>query len=96
VPQLAEAVAAGDLLRLLSPADSVMSHLPALAASAEEELSIRHGRPFPYRGLDGGPETVGRPGIERRCRAYSLDGCFIGVLRFKSEKDEWQPEKVFL
>jgi tRNA pseudouridine55 synthase len=96
VPQLAEAVDAGELLCLLSPVDSVMSHLPALTASVEEESSIRHGRPFSYRGLNGGAETAWRPGIEKRCRAYSLDGRFIGVLRFNSEKDEWQPEKVFL
>jgi len=33
---------------------------------------------------------------ENRCRAYALDGRFLGVLRFNSETKQWQPKKVFL
>ncbi len=96
LPRLAEAVGDGDWSRLLSPLDSVMSHLPALTATADEADAIRHGRSFAFRGLDGAPPGVGRPEGEMRHRAYTLDGCFMGVLRFNSEKDEWQPEKVLL
>jgi len=37
-----------------------------------------------------------RSSSENRCRVYALDGRFLGVLRFNSEKGQWQPEKVFL
>ena len=29
------------------------------------------------------------------CRAYTLDGLFLGVLRFNPESAQWQPKKVF-
>jgi tRNA pseudouridine55 synthase len=93
--QLDEASDRGDWQCLLYPPDSVLLHWPAIVAGAELEDSIRHGRPFPGRSIDGGlgPAVLGES--KDRCRAYTLDGCFLGVLRFNSEKDEWQPEKVF-
>jgi hypothetical protein len=32
---------------------------------------------------------------KNRCRVYTDDGCFLGVLRFNPERRQWQPEKVF-
>ena len=32
---------------------------------------------------------------ENYCRVYALDGGFLGVLRFNSERGQWQPKKVF-
>ena len=34
--------------------------------------------------------------IENQCRAYNLDGRFLGMLRFNTETGKWQPEKVFV
>jgi len=34
--------------------------------------------------------------VEAHCRTYTLDGRFLGVLRFNLERGQWQPEKVFL
>jgi hypothetical protein len=39
---------------------------------------------------------IARSSFESHCRVYTLDGCFLGVLRFNPERGQWQPEKVFL
>ena len=96
VGQLKETVRDGDWSGVLHPVDSVLSHLPFLSLPTEVSEFVRHGRSFTSNAL--GAATEGLAGIQgqARCRAYTLDGSFLGVLRFNSEKDEWQPEKVFL
>jgi hypothetical protein len=32
---------------------------------------------------------------ETHCRAYAIDGRFLGILRYVPDKAMWQPEKVF-
>jgi hypothetical protein len=54
----------------------------------EREQSIKHGQSLILDNQTGLTEG--------RCRAYTLDGYFLGVLRFNAEQQEWQPEKVFL
>lgn len=70
---------------LLYPLDAVLEHWVAAIVSEEKERAIRHGRPLT---LDA---------VEDRgyCRAYSVDGRFLAVLRFLPDKALWQPEKVF-
>jgi tRNA pseudouridine55 synthase len=88
---LEEAVQRGDWQAFLFPVDSVLQDWPVLNAGAEMADAIRHGRPVVY------PEIVSGGGLSRDlCRAYSLDGSFLGVLRFNSETGEWQPKKIFL
>jgi tRNA pseudouridine55 synthase len=89
--RLEEAVNHGDWQNLLQPVDSVLQEWPALIADAETAEFIRHGKPVKYQKIEAGG------GINRDlCRAYSLDGSFLGVLRFNSETGEWQPKKIFL
>lgn len=86
----------GRLPEILHPIDSVLMHWPALVVEADLEDDIRHGRPLSVGNDDSRFVTAPSAVTGEHCRAYSLDGCFLGVLRFNSEKAQWQPEKVFL
>lgn len=94
--QFREAVELGDWLRLLYPVDACLAHLPRMVVPDQLADYVRHGRPFSPKDManDLVPSEEARNHV--RHRAYTLDGCFLGVLVFNSEKDEWQPEKVFL
>ncbi len=88
---LEAAVSRGDWQALLCPLDSVLQDWPALKVGPETADAIRHGRPVSC------PEIVSGEGVfSGLCRAYTLDGTFLGVLRFNSETGEWQPRKIFL
>lgn len=88
---LEEAVQRGDWPAFLFPPDSVLQDWPVLKAGPETADAIRHGRPVTYHEIDSGE------GLSKGlCRAYTLDGSFLGVLRFKSDTGEWQPKKIFL
>jgi tRNA pseudouridine55 synthase len=88
ISQVDDAFHSGSWLRLLYPVDSVLLHWPAIVVDAAAEQNIRNGRPLTL-AQDFGGEAMGN-----RCRVYTLDGCFLGVLRFNGGKAEWEPEKV--
>ncbi len=69
----------------LYPMDVVLEHWIAAIVGKEKEHAISNGRPLE---LDNGND-------KGYCRAYSLDGRFLAVLRFLPENGLWQPEKVF-
>ncbi len=94
LPELRRLADEGQCARVLLPIDSVLQDWPALVADDESALLIKHGRALSseHPGLSGDADASKRRG---RCRVYALDGCFLGMLRFNSEKSEWQPEKVF-
>jgi tRNA pseudouridine55 synthase len=86
--ELQEACRHGYWHRFVHPVDSVLSYWSAMIVNYEREQSIRHGQSLILSNRAGLTES--------RCRAYTLDGYFLGVLRFNAEQQEWQPEKVFL
>ena len=86
LPQFEDACRNGYWQQFLYPIDSVLLHWAALVVSDDDQQNIRQGRPLVL-------ESVAF--AENRCRAYALDGHFIAVLRFNTEKGQWQPEKVF-
>ena len=99
VPQLEDAFHYGYWQYFIHPIDSVLSHWAAIVVDDDGVQDIRNGRPLVMRSHDVSEMKVSPDqGIiypEARCRAYALDGRFLGVLRFNSEKRQWQPEKVF-
>ncbi len=88
LPDLESSSRAGYWLRHLDSLDTVLLDRSAIIAGAATEEYIRHGRPLSV-------EAVPAANADESCRAYTLDGSFLGVLRFNSATSQWQPEKVF-
>lgn len=85
IPQLEDCFRHGYWPELLYPMDVLLENWVAAIVSEEKEQAIRNGRLLP---LGDGKDRA-------YCRAYSLDGRFLAVLRFIPENGLWQPEKVF-
>jgi len=86
---LEEAFGSDDWQRLLYPVDYVMSHWSSVVVGEEQEQLIKHGSGVVIE--DSTPESD----KEKRCRAYSREGCFLAVLYYNDESGRWQPQKVF-
>lgn len=85
------AVRADTWRELLLPPDRVLESWPAALLEGEHVLDVRSGRLVlltPLRVEQGGPAP------EALCRAYSSDGEFLAILRYRGS-ERWQPEKVF-
>jgi tRNA pseudouridine55 synthase len=76
--------------KLIYPIDFVLSHWAAVVVDNVAVDDIRNGRPLVFAGSDSPKTSSGE-----RCRAYTSDGSFLGVLKFNSETGQWHPEKVF-
>jgi len=99
LPQLEDAFHYGYWQRLVYPIDIVLLHWAAIVVSQDTGQLIRSGRSL-VLGSDAGGEETDYPSqypvaFGGYCRVYTLDGCFLGVLRFNPERGQWQPEKVF-
>jgi hypothetical protein len=68
----------------------VLLHWAAVVVGDATGKHIRCGRPLVFTQDDSWQTSH-----SNRCRAYTRDGCFLGLLRFNSETGQWQPEKVF-
>ena len=91
LPELEEAFRHGYWPHLVYPIDTVLSHWPAMVVSDDTGRVIRNGSPLaPDKDI-----TPASSSAEKRCRVYTPDGHFIGLLHFNPERGEWQPEKVF-
>ncbi|MFC1904599.1 tRNA pseudouridine(55) synthase TruB [Chloroflexota bacterium] len=86
VPQLGDVFRYGYWQQLVYPIDIVLSHLAAIIVGDDTGQIIKNGCPLVLEQSDDG--------LENRCRVYTPDGCFLGILRFNPEKEHWQPEKV--
>lgn len=85
IPQLEASFQRNHWQDVLYPMDMVLEHWMAVIVNREKENAIRNGQQL---ALVAGEDTD-------YCRAYSIDGRFLAVLRFIPEKSLWQPEKVF-
>jgi len=86
---LEEAFRQGYWRRFLYPIDEVILNWGAAILGAESEIEVRKGCSIPMAAKDNlDPAT--------RCRAYSADGLFLAVLRFRKEENLWHPDKVFV
>ena len=72
---------------LVHPLDSVLAHWDAVVIGNDDEEDMKMGRSL----ILNGDAVVGK-----RCRTYTLDGRFVGVLRFNPVSGGWHPEKVLL
>jgi len=91
VPQLVTAFRYGYWSRLVYPIDIVLSQWLAMVVSDETGRLISQGRPVTL----GKDSSSALSGAENRCRVYTPEGSFLGIVRFDTEASAWQPEKVF-
>ena len=68
--------------------DLVLQHLDAVVVGRGVERSIRQGRLVPL-----GPGRRYPPPVDP-CRIYSVDGRFLGLVRYDFVKGSWKPDKV--
>jgi len=90
LPQLEDAFRYGYWQRFVYPMDIVLLHWAAIVVNDDTGQLIRSGRSLDLK------DDSGELADYLHCRVYTLDGCFLGVLRFSPERRQWQPEKVFL
>lgn len=86
--QIEDAGQQGSLESLLLPMDNPLLALQAVIVDKERESAIATGQSL---SLD-----TNHLNADKYCRAYSLDGDFIAVLRFASETSRWHPKRVFI
>src|SRR3989338_7350732 len=82
---------------LVHPLDSVLAHWEAVVLGDDAEADMKMGRPLILSG-EGIPvtESIHSNAIsEKRCRTYTLDGRFVGVLRFNPVSGGWH-QKILL
>ena len=103
VPQLEDAFRYGYWQHLVHPIDTVLLHWRATIVNDATGHVIKKGAPVALEKDDSGGVTdyleqgsSVRSSAKTHCRTYTLDGRFLGVLRFNPERGQWQPEKVFL
>ena len=102
IPVLEDAFHHGHWHQFVYPIDIALSHLRAIVVNNTVEDIIRKGGSFVIPEHDTGstqclpqqyPEASS---TETHCRAYTIDGNFLGVMRLDTEKGQWQSYKVFL
>jgi len=89
--ELEDACRHGYWHRYVYPIDTVFLDWAAVIVSEAQEQLIRNGQSLALESPTGGRETDG----QIYCRAYTLDGLFLGVLRFNPKNRHWHPRKVF-
>jgi tRNA pseudouridine55 synthase len=101
LPQLENAFRHNYWQHYIYPIDSVLLHFKAVVVSEDVRQDIKNGRSIVLEdGISDNKsdhlntQIVGNSS-GNRCRVYAIDGRFLGVIRFNSEKRQWQPEKVF-
>jgi tRNA pseudouridine55 synthase len=88
LPQLEQGFRNGDWTKFIYPLDIVFQDWVAVVVDdAAAVADIRNGRPVT---VEPGP-----PAGADRLRAYSGDGCFLGLLKFNREKGRWLALRVF-
>jgi tRNA pseudouridine55 synthase len=93
LPALEEAFQNGYGPKYLYPPDFVLLPFGAVVVSPEQRCSLVHGAPI---DLELGVENpLPANGPADRCRAYTHEGCFLGMLKFEAEDGRWWPEKIF-
>jgi tRNA pseudouridine55 synthase len=93
LPRLEEAFQNGYGSKYLYPLDFVLLPFSAVVVGPEQQCSLVHGAPI---ALDPGLETrLSAGGPTGRCRAYTAEGYFLGMLKYEVEDSRWWPEKIF-
>jgi len=102
LPQFEAACRHGYWHQYVYPIDIALLGWEAIIVSEAQAQCIRNGNPVVLEGSVRNREEDYSPKLpiagstsQNHCRAYTLDGLFLGVLRFNPESAQWQPKKVF-
>ena len=76
----------GMWVELLYPVDEVLFSWQAVILGEDKEKAVRQGK-----RIDWGEQNT----LVKKCRAYNVSGCFVGVLKNENGDSQWGPEKVF-
>ena len=76
----------GKWVELVYPLDEVLLSWQAVILGEDKEKAVRQGRQVGWKELNT---------VTKQCRAYNLDGCFVGVLKWEVGDNRWGPEKIF-
>ena len=87
--QAAETFESGEWVSLLHAPDIVLLHLRAAVVGPEAEARLRNGQTIALRTARFAPVQ------HEGCRAYSIDGHFVALLRFQGPPNLWRPDMVF-
>ncbi|MCH8065583.1 MAG: tRNA pseudouridine(55) synthase TruB [Chloroflexi bacterium] len=87
--ELEAAVEHGDWEALLLPADRVLESWHAALLGEPHSRDVKHGQLLVLTPV--GSEHID---LDTPCRAYSEDGEFLAILRYRGA-NRWHPEKVF-
>ncbi|MBN1188227.1 MAG: tRNA pseudouridine(55) synthase TruB [Dehalococcoidales bacterium] len=90
IPELEEAFRSGAGVFHIYPADYVLQLFDAIVVSREQMCSLVHGMPVTLVPVCHG--DVSKESPSGCCRAYTQDGMFIGMVRYKNE--QWYPDKI--
>ncbi len=90
MPKLEEAFLHGYWEHFIYPADIVLQDYQAVVLDDVAEEAIKNGSAV---ALEKDSKCDTR---QKLCRAYALDGRFLGILRYIPEKGIWQPKKVLV
>ncbi|UCH42876.1 MAG: tRNA pseudouridine(55) synthase TruB [Dehalococcoidales bacterium] len=103
LPQLEDAFRYGYWQQLIYHLDRVVANWKAILVDDDMKQKIGNGRSIVVdeEGVVEGSiyneqQLPPSSSSGEYCRAYTLDGWFLGVLRFNPERMEWQPVKVFI
>lgn len=99
VDELEQSYPGSDWQRYIHPIDSVLLHLKAIVVNDDTRQDIQHGRTI--KNIIIGTQILNdrsqsREFQETCCRAYGIDGRFLGILLYVPETGQWKPEKVFI
>jgi tRNA pseudouridine55 synthase len=91
LPELEAAFQEGRWQSLLHPADAALPSWPAVTLSEPQERAVRFGQCLAADSLE--PAQAVEDG--ELCRAYSLRGQLVAILRYDAAALLWRPVKVF-
>ncbi len=90
LPQLEEAFHEKRWKQFLYSIDYVLQNYRAVVMDEAAEKAMKQGNLLTLEQMASQENTS-----ETHCRAYAIDGRFLGILRYVPDKAMWQPEKVF-
>jgi len=90
MPQLEEAFQQGYWEQFVYPVDIVLQDYQAVVVDYEVEEAIKNGSPVVLEKDSKGSSR------QKYCRAYTVDGRFLAILRHMPDKGVWQPKKVMI